>query len=613
MRSVRVKSLTIENFKSFTDETTIEFSDKEGLIFFGGVNEVEPRLGANGAGKSSLWDALIWLLYGKTARGNIASEIVSWGQKRPRVQAILEINGELFWLERVGSPNKILTIDVGADEPYPLEQRDVDIAIGLTYRRFLQSVIFGQMVPLFLDLSIPQRGELLDEVMDLGLWLRASERASKQVVTFKAEAQKQANDVRALKGEMAGLEDIDALRRQVDEWENLKQDQIFSEIKKVEEYEAQLEGAKAEKTKFEARMQVVVKGLGLSESELKERQRKVSVASKLEYKSRSLIPELEQERKFFAEHLKLGDGACPQCGQMMTVAMLRRNVDAIDKRIKETVAENIKLKSEHDRLQKIYSDFRADNDRLLSEQRQCLQAIASVSERIKFLERSIDDAAARIERIHAAQENPHAKRLERALERSKTLTERIDQHGEAEAVALAQAAHAEYWKQAFKRVRLFLVQRVLDTFEIETANAASVLGLPDWKIKYATEVETKSGSMKAGIQVLVQSPLAAAPWEVWSGGEGQRIKLAVSLGMASMIQRNAGVDFKFEVYDEPAAWLSSEGIEDLLECLRYRAQITKKAVWIIDPRGFNFGGFVEHWLATKTHTGTRIERVSVMI
>ena len=152
----------------------IELSSGAGLKFLSGANKVEPKLGANGAGKSTIWDAVAYCVTGASVRGVRASDLASWGGGKPRVMTAWEINGEIITIERHGSPERILL------EDQPVDQATIDRTLGLSRGRFLQSVIFGQSVPLFIDLSGPERGALLDEVLDLGIWLKAAELASKR-------------------------------------------------------------------------------------------------------------------------------------------------------------------------------------------------------------------------------------------------------------------------------------------------------------------------------------------------------------------------------------------------------------------------------------------------
>ena len=77
-----------------------------------------------------------------------------------------------------------------------------------------------------------------------------------------------------------------------------------------------------------------------------------------------------------------------------------------------------------------------------------------------------------------------------------------------------------------------------------------------------------------------------------------------------MIQRMSGVRYTFENWDEPSAWLSQEGIEDLLESLRERAVVAKKAIWIVDHRALGSGGFSQVWQAVKTDSGSSLRLVA---
>ena len=62
---MRIELISIELacFKSFIAPQLITFEADKGLNFLGGLNKVHPRMGANGAGKSSLWDAMFWCFY----------------------------------------------------------------------------------------------------------------------------------------------------------------------------------------------------------------------------------------------------------------------------------------------------------------------------------------------------------------------------------------------------------------------------------------------------------------------------------------------------------------------------------------------------------------------
>lgn len=224
-------------------------------------------------------------------------------------------------------------------------------------------------------------------------------------------------------------------------------------------------------------------------------------------------------------------------------------------------------------------------------------------------ESTINPHAATLEKLQR-EVNPHIERNE-AIENEIDYLEAMVAEVELEINSLeGRNIQLEYWRGAFKRIRLFYVSQVLEALEIEIQAAISVLGLDGWKIKLTPESENKSGTVKLGIQIRVKSRTdQEGEWETWSGGEGQRLRLAMAMGLASLIQRAAGVWFDFEVWDEPSAWLSTEGVDDLLEALQYRAESLQKSIWLIDHRSLAFSGFSETWVVKKTEVGSKVYKL----
>ena len=137
-------------------------------------------------------------------------------------------------------------------------------------------------------------------------------------------------------------------------------------------------------------------------------------------------------------------------------------------------------------------------------------------------------------------------------------------------------------------------------------NAAESLGLVGWRISYATETETKSGTSKMGVQVEVHPP-DDRRFSNWWGGEAQRVRLCTGLGFAGLIQRWAGVRYGFEVFDEPTNWLSEAGIEDLLDMLKNRADARGTRIFLADHRALTHSGFDQVMTVVKDENGSHVE------
>ena len=165
-----------------------------------------------------------------------------------------------------------------------------------------------------------------------------------------------------------------------------------------------------------------------------------------------------------------------------------------------------------------------------------------------------------------------------------------------------------YWIKAFKEIKLSVLEEKLKELEIYINNSLNSFGINDWSVTLKTFSETKSGTISNKFNILITSPLndKPVPFECWGGGLGQRLRLATTLGLMSFIQNSKG-DFGVEFFDEPTAWLSQEGIEDLLNILFNRANNENKKIFLIDHKGLNsLGTFNTVTTIIKDKKGSRI-------
>src|SRR5271168_3491885 len=99
MRLISIQSTYIKNFRSFKNEY-VTFTNSNGLILLTGKNDQEPRLGANGAGKSSLFESVVWCLFGSGTKGAKTSSILAWNQTQVEVLTEIVISNVLHSIYR---------------------------------------------------------------------------------------------------------------------------------------------------------------------------------------------------------------------------------------------------------------------------------------------------------------------------------------------------------------------------------------------------------------------------------------------------------------------------------------------------------------------------------
>jgi DNA repair exonuclease SbcCD ATPase subunit len=655
MLSITIQSVTIHNFRSFIDEV-VTFPLTDGLKFLGGDNRVEPRLGANAAGKTTLLDAIHWCFFGVGIKGTRTADLISWGEKKADVTVKLLRGEESYDIKRYGPPTKV-TLNGEL-----VEQVFIDRLLGLTRMRFAHSVLFGQGEKLFPDLDGPKRAELFDQVLDLSVWADCLDAASSQISSLEEQVNEYKQDISFLSGKLAQLPTDDQIRKEIESWEVSREESIarleeslaswdvehsenvFRLEQKAGEWKATQkkkgEGLAAQLEQLETEHSTIMTTYNHNGSLIKPNGTgNGNVAKELSnwevkgYQIEAAIKQIRDQLRFWEKN-----NTCPTCGQPITrelkqekeqqafVAITKQ--EGLEKEAREKIAQFRTAKNEADKEDKEQIKARAERssierdlsrlqNQMVQIEKQADTLLAEIEDdnnpynsQIALLKKTVNPFYSQITQ-EREKTNPYTVKLElNNKERQETelkLQSVLDASKGLEGKILA----IEYWyKHGFKRIRLFFVQRILMALEIEIAGAISASGLVGWGISLATESETKSGTVKLGVAIKVKSPTSEGPWEGWSGGESQRLRIALAKGVASLIQRAAGVFWTQEFLDEPTSWLSSEGIEDLLESLRYRAEVLSKQIWIADHRALTFSGFSEIFVVRKDVNGSKLFRVS---
>lgn len=585
---MRVDKLIIHGFKSFRKPVTIDFPADPGLYRISGENRVQPELGANGVGKSTVWDAVSWTLTGKTARGVAGGAVEPWGSKLCGVDVIVDIDGAKHEIRRARRPNR-LTLDGRT-----VEQRDVEVMTGLNHERLLFSLLMGQFGEFFFDLKPTAKLNVFSDILDLQVWMDASKAASEALKAFDDEISSLETKAARLESRIATLEES---RESVKE----KADQLESDQKDADD-------------RLRTELEDALESLATAEHEFREASSKCDVlmrtAKKIRKTSHDLTAEVSRTRdelsslreEAAASRARLDDlekrlhdldsmKVCPWCGSR-----------SVSKGVKTKLRGKIDAESEtHDASSKSVVRMR--------------RAVSGKTSQLKDLDAEFDQASARLDAARRNQTSARSRmqtwrdRVDRIqdairklqstdntfLEEMKRLDSRIaDARDEIKGV-LDQLRHertardaVEQWPRGFKDVRLWIIETALIELEVAVNSHLEALGMTGWRVKFDVERETKAGGVSRGFSVMIHPPghsSPVVPWESWSGGETQRLRIAGAAGLSDLICARTGLRLEMEVWDEPTAHLSDEGIEHLLDWLADRA--SSRAVWVIDHRSLD--------------------------
>ncbi len=615
---MRLQAITIERFGSFANKQRFDFPQAPGLYFMQGRNLANPRMGGNGVGKSTLWDALFWLAFERTPDGRKAGDVCNWRhEKGVKVELqYADQDGQAVSVERTWKPN---SWTYAAHEVQDLTKKgsanpflaDINASASI----FQQCVLMAQGEPMFLDLKREAQAEMFSTVLGLDRWLELGNKASQLQRKADDECRRLESEVARLEGKTEAQTDYS---QQHAEWESARELRIGDLMKDFEFCNSGLIADKAALEKVEQEIRDKEKDIEQWQFERKD------LAPIIEKSEAELMilerkgADLKQRVMAINDCVDIHHGAeCPSCGlsldsnaaEKVRVGMLAEleeitpQVKKILKQVDKARFENGELFGSREELDAQIAAHNVELDRLDSKARSLRNAISLANRRLDDIEDGVD--------LASKERNPFAAMQKEALERARIHQEQLAAAREALDKANEKYSLYGFWaRSGFKDLRLQQIAEALAELEIEVNSSLTELGLEDWEMRFAVDRETKGGSIQRGFNVSVRSPTSPklVPWAAWSGGERRRLCNAGNMGLANLIRSRMGVSIPLEVWDEPTEGLSPQGVKDLFNCLERRARVEQRQIWVIAHTAHDFGGFAGIVTVALDEDGAHIEQ-----
>ena len=212
---MRPLSLTLDGFGSYATSTVIPLAD---------IN-LAAITGQNGAGKSTIWDAIIYALYGTTrASGRDSDSVVSLGFDQCSVVYEFDLNGALWRASRTRQRGKRTTALLEVYDEESLSGwtarsdgsvRNTDRAIvellGMSADTFLATVMVGQGdADRFTSSDPAQRKHVLHEVLGLDVFTLWNKRAKEHLDEVRGDLNGLRGKAEPLMERVAGLDDVES-------------------------------------------------------------------------------------------------------------------------------------------------------------------------------------------------------------------------------------------------------------------------------------------------------------------------------------------------------------------------------------------------------------------
>ena len=614
---MKIVEISLENFRSFKGGPhVIRLGDMQpGLHFITGDNRVDVELGANGAGKSTIFDAVNYALFGKTLQGITAAASVSWGARGCAVVLRMQVADNEVVIER-GRDGRTNYLRLNGKEA---SQEDVDRTILLNESLFAQAMVRKQFAVMFFDRSPADQLKMLTDMLELDYWDERSSDAKKTAKQLESVSNERRKNIARLQGELdSANQSAAAAETQVKAADDQHKISVESASATLADRKEFAESQRKRLDDIENRHAELRAAVAAADADITsanvERQNASNIAAQHRHRMQEHAGVWKQWESRIL-HFKSLTGACPTCEQQIQadhvescIEVARAEMAKYDDLVAAAKVETSNAEDAVNKIDSILSNYNRVRKMQSNKADDIEKEVESQRKAVNTAVREMDAAQQLVNSLNAWS-NPHIETMNREKRKAETAASSIDVETRDLETNERNKAHAEFWVDGFRRIRLFVIDRAVTTLEVEVNSSLTSLGLKGYKIHFATERVNKSGGVSRKFDVLVSNPSAgddAVPLAAWSGGEYQRLRLACELGVSNMILKARGVDAGFEIWDEPTTHLSPQGVDSLLVALKERARLLNRQVWLIDHVAHDFA-FDSVTRVVKTSDGSRFE------
>lgn len=610
---MKILCVEIENFLML-GQARLKLDDR-GLVLVQGDNQDDSSAESNGAGKSSLADAISWALYGVTARGVSGDSVINReAKKNCSVWVTLQDGADVYRVERYrkhkehknglrlskrdpNPANEPIDLTKGTDK---LTQDEVVKLLGCSLEVFNAAIYAGQEktpdLPAMTDKTLKL---VVEEAAGVDRLQRAYDVARTKLAAAKSEADKQRGVIQSLESNVAlQKSQIEDLERRRDQWD-VDSAELHRELANLAAIiKADVDTRKAELANLDkpaleqtlADLDAQLAGVKGEESERDRLQRELTQANnaqvRQEAKVRQALLEV-QKRKTALEKIDGQIGTpCGECGK----SYCEHDLDAAREIAKQKLADAVaaaraekatledtasrsesasKLLEQHTRSMTDVSDVIAAQSRTRAQIQSIEDKERELKERIAECKRTIDKA-----RDEKAKKNPYADMIKEVQERLIKLENALD-HARADLADLTAAqAITQDAVDVFSPagVRAHILDTVTPYLNDRTAHYLNALSDGNIEAVWSTLSTTAKGELREKFNIEVSSKLGADSFAGLSGGQKRKVRLATVMALQDLVASRALKPIRLFVADEIDHALDEAGLERLMGILDEKAR-----------------------------------------
>ena len=212
MSTLNLEKVKIKNFLSFGSSIT-EFDLKSGINLVTGLNLDTGR--KNGTGKSSLFLAIIWGLYGKVLKEITKDQIVNWkNKKKCLVEVQFTIDNDSYEIQRGIKPNLFLIKKNGSELDQLSSVNDFqdyleNEILKINYKTFISLFYYNpNNFESIFDIPKAQKRKFLENLFNLEIYTEIKDKLNKKISNFESEILKNETEISSNVSSLSSLNTI---------------------------------------------------------------------------------------------------------------------------------------------------------------------------------------------------------------------------------------------------------------------------------------------------------------------------------------------------------------------------------------------------------------------
>jgi DNA repair exonuclease SbcCD ATPase subunit len=616
---MKFHQLKIENFLAITN-AKIDLSDR-GLVLIEGINNADTSAKSNGAGKSSIADALCWVWFGTTARGESGDDVVNAIAGKNCLVSSTVVDGGMTYTatrhrkHKTGKNNLTIvatdgfkTIDLtkGTDK---LTQEVANQIIGASLDVFAGSIYAGQeKMPDLPAMTDKMLKVLIEEAAGVTALETAYKKAREEALAEQSALQEAEHHLTNAKVGLVSAQNlIDNLKTAETVWSDNRKTMISTIKHKTTTFDAPRYKTMAEEVRmFEAlRLEDQIAAIdakiaavdaeniefGKLEREVATLDTKISMAA---LGSSQIENELKRAKTALKNTMHKVGCPCDSCGRPLGTTELgiviaqaeKAIVDitarqvAHDKELEDLATAHRKAVEARDAFRATMTDLSAENASRAALTRSVTEKNAKKAEALSLLAQIKADIA----RVKALDEetSPHASQIEAAEKRETDIKKQIvDLTARRDAVMRRFEVITEVVKVFSPAgVRAHILDDVTPYLNDQTAKYLSILSDGNIEATWTTLTKNAKGEFKEKFSIDVSNATGGKKFGLISGGEKRKVRIATALALQDLVSTRATKPIDIFIGDEIDDALDSAGLERLMIILEEKAR-ERGSVFII--------------------------------